>query len=163
MMGGALGLMTSRAMDSSSDRRKARRKLYSIVVLVRDLREELESFADTIGQLEKFTAVTESGVAFTSRQAADVIVGAERIYFRAEDVPDFDELVESEKDARVAVRCRGAFLYCRDVYKVPEWAEMKREERQRRAARLVISHKPDLVIERLRDIESNLRSRIEQG
>jgi hypothetical protein len=40
---------------------------------------------------------------------------------------------------------------------------MKREERQRRAARLVISHKPDLVIERLRDIESNLRSRIEQG
>src|SRR5471030_2035846 len=41
MAGGALGLITSRAMDHRADRRKVRRKIFSMLVHVEALRDEL--------------------------------------------------------------------------------------------------------------------------
>jgi hypothetical protein len=160
MMGGALGLATSRAMDMLSDRRKARRKIFIVLYMERDLRLELAHFEEKVSEVQAVAGRTidSKGTTFTPKEVAELVARAERVQKRAVDVPEFEEIIVSMEDADVAMRCRSTFLYCADVY-----ACLGKEEAERRAmaARCVKVHKPLPFIVRLQGIEDYFAKRLE--
>jgi len=104
MMGGALGLVSSRTMDQYNDQRKIRRKIFTTLVQVRRLRSELDLYLIVCREITREGArtITEDGKDLTTEESLRLLAHADRIRRFAQPAPDFDELVESESEAQLA-------------------------------------------------------------
>jgi hypothetical protein len=122
MMGGALGLVTSRGMDMLADRRALRRKIYFALALIRSLIYHLERIDLALKTIRAVPnrAIDIAGTSLRPEEVAEIIVLVRKVHDAAETRPDLVDMVESELDVTIERLCRGNFRFCRRVFKVPD-------------------------------------------
>lgn len=117
LMGGALGLFTSRSMDRLTDERKLRRKQYQARLRLRGLERALMRMVDLLVQTtddgKKF--ISASHVFELSVVRAFVVAG-NRVVWRARVEPDFDDLLDTDVDTEIAEKALSVFDTCKVLY-----------------------------------------------
>jgi hypothetical protein len=115
MMGGVAGLITSRSMDSLSERRARQRKIYSARLCILAMLSDLKMLATTINEIatrtpiESVESLTDSDVA----RALCYIISIKRI---ASNPPNFEDIVNDENDLRHAHNVMTFWIYATDQY-----------------------------------------------
>lgn len=163
LMGGALGLVSSRAMDQHSDKRARRRKMLSVLVLVRDLRWELNSLSQEVRQIIANGRVIDSmGSNLTRDECTKVLVGADRVTRSAACVPSFDDLADDFEDVEIARLCRSQFVFSKDFFSVhPQSLRGDVSTAQRRAVTIVNFNAAIHRVESLDRIDAHLSGKIQ--
>lgn len=160
MVGASIALAANRGLDERKDRRESARKRYVVLALVNDLRVELQELDQ---QIEKALAIrnrviVRDGTNLLPGEVGALMASAQRVHMRSEDMPSFDDIIESNEDAQVIVQCRSTFLYCHSTYIVdPEEPE---ERSRKKCATWALVHRPNRLIQRLQNIEAHMRKRI---
>lgn len=144
LMAGLLSVISSRAMDALADRRAIRRRLFNARTLVAQLIYELEQMKAEFDEIRAVPGrtVTTSGSTLTDKEAMGVLVRCGRISQRASEVPNFEDLVESQADSIMESVSRSNFIHCKHAYAVPPTSTLSREERLRRAADYLLHTRP---------------------
>lgn len=161
MMGGVLGLATSRAMDTLNDQRERRRKIFSILVLARDLRWELNNLNEAIvGIKASGRKIDHAGSALTNEEVNQLLVRSDRVCRACAEVPSFDNLVESEDDVAIAVLCRSQFIFCVNFFDVKADIDASSPNQKVRAALLVLGDAAEARVTALDRADRYLSKRV---
>lgn len=111
MMGGALGLVSSRGMDSLSDARRMRRKRFTARMRIHGLRDRVQSLAEAIHKgTDDGTKSFNTPNDVPLNTALSVIMHFGLVEQAAASPPEFDEIITSEEDLAVADKCNALFL-----------------------------------------------------
>jgi hypothetical protein len=124
MMGGALGIVTSRTMDHYSDRRKVRRKIFTALSRLQEVQGEclkLERHINRVTDNGK-KPIDQINVGLGQNDATLLVIGMSRIKRAAEKgTPDFDEIVESVDEAELASRVAVQLDYLADYFRLGDF------------------------------------------
>jgi hypothetical protein len=148
LMAGALGLVSSRAMDHRIDDRKIRRKInsarLSILRLVRNLELMQEARHKLNPNLKR--DFRRTGQPLTSLEAAKLWAIAHKISQGASAPPDLDEVVETEEDFHHARRVADDYEAAAVLWSVPRYADLAEDEALIRAVE-PFATSPDILPE----------------
>jgi hypothetical protein len=144
LMAGMLSVISSRAMDALADRRAIRRKLFNARTIVSQLAHELDQLSKQIAVAKSVPgrSISSDGSNLTHDEAAQIIVRCNRITQHAEEIPNFEDLVENRQDSLIEWSCRSNFLYCQHAFKVPTLSDLELDRRRKLAADYILHSSP---------------------
>jgi hypothetical protein len=123
LMGGALGLVGSRAMDRLADDRKVRRKILTARSQITRFRHHVNGLQSDI---EKAKAEKERSGSL-GLTGAQLVVRSVRICGVAATIPDLDEVLNDDEDLLQASRLFDAWSNIADMFLLLGGAEALRE------------------------------------
>ena len=106
MMGGGLGLVSSRAMDRLADARKTRRQIQIARSRIRALRYHLDVM---IALRAEGHALMDRGEPISARLATKILATGDGCRTESANIPSLDEVIDTEEDVLFADRLVGVF------------------------------------------------------